>query len=225
MHSKQTLKYSLFFPVIYLIIIWLVKAIEFFLHYEFSQYGILPRHLIGIRGIVLAPLIHGDWGHLISNSGSFLVLCTGLFYFYRNKAFTIFFLIYFISGILVWITARYSLHIGASGIIYGLAAFLFSGGIISKEKALIAIALLVVFLYGSMMWGVLPVNNGVSWESHLAGSITGIFLAFIFVKPQPKDLPHSDKTTNNDFNYPDFNNVSISNSTYRITFHFKPTKP
>jgi membrane associated rhomboid family serine protease len=147
--------------------------------------GVYPREFSGLVGILTAPLIHADFSHLISNSFTLFILFFGVIYFYRNSVFQVFIIIYIVDGILVWLTARSSYHIGASGLIYGFASFLFFSGVFRKDKRSIALSLLIVFLYGSLVWGVLPVEPGVSFESHLFGAITGLICAFIFRKNDP----------------------------------------
>jgi membrane associated rhomboid family serine protease len=149
------------------------------------QLGILPRNQSGLIGVFTSPLIHGGFSHLISNTAPLIVMGLGIFYFYPKVAYKVFTIIYFGTGILVWIFAREVYHIGASGIIYGFVSFLFFSGIFRKDNRSIALALVVVFLYGGLIWGVLPVEKGVSWESHLFGTLVGIIPAFIFRKIDP----------------------------------------
>jgi membrane associated rhomboid family serine protease len=95
-------------------------------------------------------------------------------------------IIYILTGSLVWIFGRQSEHIGASGLIYGFAAFLFFGGIFRKNTRLLAISLLVLVYYGGIIWGVLPLDPRISWEGHLFGALSGIFAAYIFKNRGPK---------------------------------------
>lgn len=171
---------SLISPGIFLLIIWLVKLVEIGLHLDFTALGIFPLKVKGLIGIITAPLVHEDFGHLISNSGPILILGTGLFYFYNKIAYKVFFLVYFITNIWIWLGARYAYHIGASGLVYSLASFLFFSGIFSKNIRLMAISLLVVFLYGSMIWGIFPLQPHISWESHLLGAVCGIVFAVYY---------------------------------------------
>jgi membrane associated rhomboid family serine protease len=162
------------------LLFWLVKVMEELFGMELFQWGILPRHIRGLWGILFSPFIHSDFNHLISNTIPFLVLTFALLYFYRRLSYSIFFLIYFLSGICVWLGGRESWHIGASGIVYGLAAFHFVSGIIRNDLRLLIISAVVVFLYGSMVWGIFPLKPQVSWESHLWGAASGVFLAWYF---------------------------------------------
>ncbi len=181
---------SFLFPFLFVSILWMVKIIELEEGLELARYGLYPREIFGLRGIFLSPFIHGDFMHLFNNSIPLLILGTTTFYFYRDVAYWVFFLTIMFTGIWVWLLARPAYHIGASGIIYGLGTFLFVSGIIRKHRGLMAISLMVAFLYGSMVWGVLPIIEENSWESHLMGALTGIILAFWFRKYGPqKQVP------------------------------------
>ncbi len=153
---------------------------------NFIHSGVMPRKLSGLQGILFSPLIHSDWKHLFDNSIPVFLLSFALFYFYRGISYTIFLFLYIISGILLWFIGRDAYHIGASGIIYGLAAFLFLSGVIRGVRHLMAISLLVVFLYGSLIWGLLPFDYKVSWEGHLSGAIVGIVLALLYRDQGPE---------------------------------------
>lgn len=178
--EKKKFLISLFFPFLFIGCIWIVKISELILNEDFSGFGLYPLKIKGIIGIFTSPFIHGNIDHLIANSIPLLVLGTALFYFYSKVSYKVFFLIYIMTGIWVWFGGRPSYHIGASGIVYGLAGFIFTSGVILKNIRLLAISLLVVFLYGSMIWGVFPIDPKVSWESHLLGMIAGIILAIYY---------------------------------------------
>jgi len=185
MERSQNLKFSpivLAIPLYFVLFLWIVFWFEMKYGYNFNKYGIYPRTFKGLRGIVFSPFIHGDIKHLYHNSIPLFVLLLALIYFYRSIALKI--LIYgtLISGFLTWIFARSSYHIGASGIIYLLFSFLFFSGVFRKNSRLIAVALAVIFLYGSMIWYILPVKEGISWEGHLFGFLIGLIFAFIYRK-------------------------------------------
>ncbi len=180
MDEKRIFYHSLIFPGLFLIMIWLVHILQVGMEWSFVRGGIYPLSLSGLKGILFAPLIHADFRHLIDNSIPVFILSLALFYFYRGISYRVFFLIWFISGVLVWSFARQSYHIGASMIIYGLAAFLFVSGVIRGIRSLMALSLLVVFLYGSLVWGLLPFDYKISWEGHLSGMLAGVILAFIY---------------------------------------------
>jgi membrane associated rhomboid family serine protease len=196
--EKKRFIYSLVFPGFFLLMLWSVKFFEVSMELSFVKGGIYPRKLSGLRGILFSPLIHGDWKHLVDNSMPVLLLSLALFYFYRDIAYKIWALIYFMSGILLWGVGREAYHIGASGLIYGLAAFLFLSGIIRRVRSLSAISLLVVFWYGSMVWGLLPFDFEVSFEAHICGAVSGIVLAVLYRDQGPEaelSLPDEENET------------------------------
>ncbi len=180
---------SLIFPVFFVVILWIVKLIELQFSLDFSDFGILPLHGKGLPGIILSPLIHGDLKHLMSNSVPLIVLGWGLFYFYRKVALQVFLLSWLFSGLWVWVFARENYHIGASTIVYALAAFHITSALIRREKHVLAFMLLVFFLYGSMIWGMFPdffPRRNISWEGHLMGTVAGIILAVFYRKEGPQ---------------------------------------
>jgi len=178
--DKKKFITSLILPVGFVFLLWVIKISEIVFNLNFTTLGILPGSIKGIPGILLAPLIHANIKHLFSNSLPILFLGTGIIYFYRNSSYKVFLIIYLGTGILDWLFARKAYHIGASGLIYGFVTFLFFSGIIRRDTRAIALALLVTFLYGSLIWGILPIDSGISWESHLFGSILGIICAFLY---------------------------------------------
>ena len=177
-------KYILY-PVAFLVLIWGVKAAEEIFQISFSRFGLAPGEASGLTGIIFSPLIHADLNHLISNSLPLLFLGLGLFYFYPQSSIKVSIILYIVPNILVWFFGRSAFHIGASGIVYGLVTFMFFSGIIRRDSRSIALSLVVTFLYGSLVWGVLQIDEKVSWESHLFGALTGIICAFIFRKKDP----------------------------------------
>jgi len=168
---------SLVIPIRFIFIIWSTFAISLILPFDLAILGIFPRSFHGMIGILLAPLIHGSLLHLISNSLPLLFLGVVLFLFYDRIARQVFFQCYFFTNILVWIFARSSLHIGASGLVYGLAAFLTFFGIFRKDFKSIVISIGVIVLYGGLVYGIFPNQPGVSWESHLMGALVGLTTA------------------------------------------------
>jgi len=183
-NSKDFFK-KLIIPLTLPIVLWLIHLITYLFEIYPFKLGILPRNINGLVGILTSPLIHGSFSHLLSNTAPLILMGIGIFYFYEKVAYRVFTIIYLGTGLLVWIFAREVYHIGASGIIYGFVSFLFFSGIFRKDNRSIALALIVIFLYGGLIWGVLPVEKGVSWESHLFGAIVGITAAFIFRKVDP----------------------------------------
>lgn len=178
---------SMLIPGIFVFVMWLVKITEILFNLDLTYLGIYPLSLKGLPGIIFSPFVHADFGHLFNNSLPLFFLGTALFYFYSEIAVKVSLWTYFLTGISVWLAGRDSWHIGASGLIYGIASFLFFSGIIRKYLRLIALSLLIVFLYGSMVWGIFPnIYRNVSWESHMLGFISGIILAVAYRKKGPQ---------------------------------------
>lgn len=188
MNEKRKLIHSLIFPLFIIAIMWCIKFVEIILGSSFTELGILPLKIKGLAGIITAPLIHANIKHLTDNSVPLFIFSVGTFYFYRPLGYKVFFLTWLMTGIWVWVGGREAYHIGASGVVYGLASFLFFSGAIRRIPGLAAISLIVVFMYGSMIWGIFPFIPDISWESHLAGGIAGLILAIVFKNegPQPK---------------------------------------
>ena len=187
--EKKRLYYSLFIPVILVIILWLIKLVEEVTGTDFASFGIYPRKLFGLWGILFSPLLHSNWAHLYANTIPLLILSTALFYFYKDIGLKIFLLIYFTTNILVWIMAREAYHIGASGLVYGFTSFLLLSGIIRRHNRLMALSIFILFLYGSIIWGAFPnfyPDKDISWEAHMMGLISGIIYAIIFRKEGPQ---------------------------------------
>jgi len=158
-------------------LIWLIGLLNWGLDLELQRFGIRPRQLGGLPGILLAPLLHGGFSHLLANSLPLLVLGTVMLHLYPNSALKVIPAVYLGPGIAVWLFARASVHLGASGLVYGLVTYIFVAGLIRRDKRAIAASLLVCFLYGTLAWGVLPIQPGVSWETHLAAALIGLALA------------------------------------------------
>ena len=189
--EAQTLKQSLKLPVAFVLLLWGIHLIEVLSDEELAAFmGILPRQAEGLLGIVTFPLIHGGWRHLSSNSLPLIILGTAILFFYRPIALRSIAFIYLLHGAFVFLAARPVTHIGASGLVYGFAAFLLTSGILRRERSLMALSMLVIFIYGGMIWGVLPIREGVSWEGHLFGAIAGIAAAFYYRREGPQRTPY-----------------------------------
>ncbi len=173
-------------PMIAVLLIWIVFWIEVRFRVNLNDLGVYPRTLRGLRGVLFSPFIHGSLSHLYNNTIPIAVLSAALVYFYRDVAMRVFILGFFIGGLLTWAIGRPSYHIGASGMIYVLASFIFFKGAFTKHYRLMALSLIVVFIYGSMLWYIFPVKEGISWEGHLAGFLTGLVLAFFLKTNVPK---------------------------------------
>ena len=185
MDNQQQFKYStgvVAYPVFIVLGLWIVFWLQVRFFHGIKNFGVYPLTFKGLRGVLFSPLIHSDIKHLYHNSLPLLVLSMSLFYFYRKIAWKVLLYGILLSGFITWCIGRPANHIGASGLIYVLVSFIFFKGIFAKYYRLVALSLLIVFLYGSMIWYVFPVERGTSWEGHLAGLITGFLFALLFRK-------------------------------------------
>ena len=175
-------RYAVYIVISFVLLLWVVKALELASGNSYAKFGILPRTLKGTIGIFTGPMIHGDLVHLISNTLPFIVLGVMLFYFYHKIAIEIFIWIYLVTGFWIWLLARNAYHIGVSGVVYGMASFLFFSGVIRKSRQLMTVSAIIIFLYGGMLYGIFPeyVDSNISWEAHLLGGAAGLVLAFLF---------------------------------------------
>ena len=189
---------TLAIPLYSVLFLWIVYLIEVKFGYNFNKYGVEPRTLTGLRGIFLSPFIHSGVQHLFNNSVPLFVLLISLLYFYKKIAFKIVFYGLILSGLLTWIIARPSYHIGASGIVYLLFSFILFSGIIRKYNRLIAVSLMVIFLYGSMIWYIFPIKEEISWEGHLSGFLIGLVFAITHRKYGPQKVKYAWEEENYD---------------------------
>ena len=192
---------------IFVFFLWMIKTFEVILDFNLLEYGILPRNIFGLPGILFSPFIHGGFVHLFSNSIPLLVLGTGMIYLYPKSSIYVLPIVYILGGLGVWLFARQSSHIGASGLVYGLAGFIFTSGLVRRDARAMALSLIVVFLYGGMVWGIMPLEEGISFESHLSSAVVGIVCALLFRKKDLSELPASvdifdeDELTDDDDEY------------------------
>lgn len=206
--EQQKLLRSMVFPAILVAVLWIVKIIELLLHTSFADYGLEPQSWQGLRGIFLSPFLHADFKHLSANSVPLFLLAAGLFYYYPKKANSIFILLWLVTGLWVWVfAADTGVHIGASGVVYALAMFHFMSGVLRREPRMMAFALLVVFLYGGLVWGVIPnffPDRNISWQSHLMGALAGLVIAVAYRRegPQRKVYEWPDEDEDDDDNAP-----------------------
>ncbi|MDR2682389.1 MAG: rhomboid family intramembrane serine protease [Dysgonamonadaceae bacterium] len=196
MHIEtKRLLYAFLFPCLFVLALGLILLLEKGLGVDWHRWGVYPRTVEGLRGILTGPLIHSGAWHLLSNSLPLIILGWCLFYFYSEIGWLVVPVVWLLSGCLTWCMGRESWHIGASGLIYALSFFLFFSGIFRKYIPLMALSLLVAFLYGSILWNMFPiaelVDPSVSWEGHLSGAVSGWLSAVIFRKygPQKPEEP------------------------------------
>ncbi|HMQ07225.1 MAG TPA: rhomboid family intramembrane serine protease [Saprospiraceae bacterium] len=171
---------TLRFPISITLLIWAFEIYEWIFNRSLNRWGIYPREWDGLFGIISGPFIHSGFEHLISNSIPLFTLTSIMVIFYRKAAIPSFIVIQVVTGFSVWLFARPSYHIGASGIVYGLVAFVFWSGIFRRNIRSIVLALIIVILYSGYFYGIVPTKEGVSWESHLFGGFAGIFAAYLF---------------------------------------------
>ncbi len=175
-------------PLFIILILYLLKFLEVGMDWDFTHLGVYPMEKKGFFGIFAHPLVHSSFKHLLANTLPLLFLSWCLFYFYRDIAPYIFFSIWIGCGLFTFLIGKPGWHIGASGIIYGLAFFLFFSGILRKHIPLVAISLLVTFLYGGLVWNMFPqfAKADTSWEGHMGGAIAGMICSAAFIKYGPQ---------------------------------------
>lgn len=185
--EKRRLLLSMLIPFLLVSFMWLVKVAEVIFETDFYFLGIFPRKLSSLTGILTSPFIHSGFRHLFNNSLPLFILGTALFYLYSQVSFRVILWIMLLTGLTVWLTGRPAWHIGASGIVYGLASFLFVSGVIRRHIPLMGLSLLVVFVYGEMVWGIFPgFRIDISWESHMLGAAAGLLLAIWYRNEGPQ---------------------------------------
>ena len=179
------LKRSFALVAAFTIALWLIKIVEVLIGASLYKYGILPGQLSGIIGVFLAPLIHSSFSHLFANTAPLLILGTALLYGYPKSAKIVVPAIYIGTGLAVWLFARHTYHIGASGLTFGFMFFVFTVGAIRWDRRAIALSMVVFLLYGGMIWGIFPNEPGISYESHFFGAMFGIILAIVLRNHDP----------------------------------------
>lgn len=179
------LKQSLFITSAFVALLWGIELLDRSLDLQLYRFGVFPQAAGGLPGILFAPLIHGSWYHVISNSFALLILGTALLYGYPRAARPVLALVYIGSGIGVWLFARNSYHFGASGLTHGMMFFIFTTGILRRDKLSVALSLIVFLLYGNMIWSIFPQEPDISYESHFFGAVTGTLAAFLFRDRDP----------------------------------------
>jgi membrane associated rhomboid family serine protease len=164
-------------------VMWILEIVDIVLGGALNSYGVRPHQLIGLRGIVFAPFLHGGLGHLIANTIPFLVLGWFVMLQETRDFFVVTGITMLVSGLGTWLVgSTNSVHIGASGIIFGYLGFLLLRGYFERNFPSILLSLIVGFLYGGTIWGVLPIQYGVSWQMHLFGFIGGVIAARLLAR-------------------------------------------
>lgn len=175
--SRANFRLALRLALSFIAAIWVIQLSGWGFDLDLQQFGVRPREWSGLPGILFAPLLHNGFEHLIANTIPVLVLLTGMLYLYPNSCVTVLPAVYLVPGFIVWLFGRPGVHVGASGLIYGLVGYVFVAGVMRRDRRAIAASMLVFFLYGGTVWGVLPIQPGVSWETHLAAALIGVGLA------------------------------------------------
>lgn len=188
--EKKRMRIALVPTIVLISLLWLILMLDLSLNLQFYKYGIYPLEIRGLKGVIFSPFIHNSVKHLLSNSLPLFVLMWCLYYFYSKLANQALLLIWLLSGLFTWIIGRDAWHIGASGVVYSLSFFLFFSGIFRRHIPLVAVSLVVAFLYGSNVWNMFPwsvyLDASVSWEGHLSGGLSGFFIALVFLKHGPQ---------------------------------------
>jgi len=190
-NDARRFRRSFFIAASFATVLWLIKLVEITFDLNLTPYGVYPLRASGLWGILWAPLIHGSLSHVFANTAPIIILGTALLYGYPRSAKIVIPVIYIGSGVGVWLFARSSYHIGASGLTLGMMLFVFTIGVLRWDKRAIALALIVSFLYGGTIWGIFPGNPQISYESHLFGAAIGVVLAILFKNydPAPPEKP------------------------------------
>ncbi len=227
--EKNRFLIALIFPAVFVGIIGLIHLSAYSLDVSLVSYGVFPRKLSGLIGILTSPLIHADFKHLFNNSVPLIIMGTALFYFYKEVAFKVSFWIYLMVGVWTWVSAREAYHIGASGVLYGLFSFLLVSGFLRRNKNLISLSFAVIFLYGSLVWGIFPIDVKISFEGHLWGVVAGIVLALYYRKQGPQKIEHiwpdeeeEDDDENAYWKMENQEDTPIPNQ--KVNYIFKPSK-
>ena len=184
--SHANFRAATFGALCFVVAISVIHLLGSWLGLGLQRFGVHPRDLVGLSGIIAAPLLHGDFAHLVSNALPLLIVGTAMLHLYPDSSRIVLPSVYLGPGLAVWLFGRDSIHIGASGLVYGLVSYVFVAGMIRRDRRAIAASLLVSFMYGALVWGVLPIKAEVSWETHLAAALIGVVLAVLL---RHRDIP------------------------------------
>lgn len=221
--EKQKLVNSTTFPILFVVLLWIIHLTFRLFEISPAVLCVVPRTHQGILHVLTFHLAHANFNHLISNSISLLFLGTVVFYMYRGIAFQVFFWVYIMAGVWLWAAGRENTcHIGASTLVYGFVSFLFFSGIFRWNFLLLFLSFLMVFMYGSLIWGIFPFENGISWEGHLFGAIAGVLTAYFYRKEGPQQKKYfQDEEEDDDTNKSDDNSENNSNESDNISFNYE----
>lgn len=180
--ARANFRLAMKFSLVFVGILWTVFILDAAFGLRLGRFGLRPGSLAGLVGVLTAPLLHASFQHILSNTLPMFISLTATLYLYPASAMRVIPAVWLGSGLLAWFIGRPSLHLGASGLIYGLLAYVFVGGLLRRDMRSVSVSLMVAFLYGSMIWGVLPTRPHMSWEMHLSGAVMGVLMAFVYAK-------------------------------------------
>jgi len=176
-HSRALLSLAVRLAMGFVALLWLIHLMNWGMALDPQPFGVRPREWLGLVGLVTAPLVHGDFAHLVANSVPLAAVGSAMLFLYPHSALRVLPAVYLGPGLIVWLFGRDSVHLGASGLVYGLVSYVFVAGLLRRDRRAIAASLLVILVYGSLAWGVLPIDPRVSWETHLAAAAIGVLMA------------------------------------------------
>ena len=226
--EKNKLINALFYPAFFILILGTIQFAEFVFDYKLNWLGVFPREVKGLPGILTMHFIHGDFDHLFNNSVGLMVLGSILYYFYKEIASRVVLWSILMTGVWLWLAGRPSYHIGASGLIYALFAFLALSGFIRKNNQLIMLSFFAIFTYGSLVWYMFPIDQQISFEGHLFGFLAGAVLAFYYRKKGPQKVEHVWEDEDDDDNEEDAywkDNQPPTQGRINIQYNYKPKEP
>lgn len=200
--ENERFAYSFLPGTLFVALIWLIALLVYLTGVELSWLGIRPREFFGLIGVVAGPLIHSGLIHLLSNSFPLVLLSGFILFLHRPVALRVIVLVYVLSGLFTWFIGRNAYHVGASGVVYGLAGFLLFNGIMRRDRAGLAVSLAILFLYGGLFYGLFPSEERISWEGHLGGLVAGLVAAVVYgesvekkeTEPLPEETPDAQQS-------------------------------
>lgn len=178
--ENERFAYSFLPGMLFVGLIWLIALLVYLSDVQLTWLGVRPREFFGLVGVVAGPLIHSDLVHLLSNSFPLVLLSGFILFLHRTVALRVFVLVYLLSGLITWFIGRNAYHVGASGVVYGLAGFLLFNGILRRDRAGLAVSLAILFLYSGLFYGLFPAEERISWEGHLGGLVAGLVSALLY---------------------------------------------